>query len=83
LLYYLSSPSYLYYNINIIDLRYIDYLQSSVNLISYLSPVLHPYSALSVFTDWWQFLPFIRISTLRTPHATGIFMSHRVSLVKP
>jgi len=23
-------------------------------LISYLSPVLHPYSALSVFTDWWQ-----------------------------
>ena len=52
-------------------------------LISYLSPVLHPYRALSIFTDWWQFLPFIRISTLRTPHATCIFMSHRVSLLKP
>ena len=52
-------------------------------VISYLSPVLHPHSTLSVFTDCWQFLPFIRISTLRTPHATCIFMSHRVSLVKP
>jgi len=30
-----------------------------------------------------RFLPFIRISTLRTAHATCIFMSHRVSLVKP
>jgi len=30
-----------------------------------------------------SYLPFFRISTLRTPHATCIFMSHRVSLVKP
>ena len=30
-----------------------------------------------------RFLPFIRISMLRTPHATCIFMSHRISLVKP
>ena len=30
-----------------------------------------------------KFLPFIRISTLRTPHTTCIFVSHRVSLVKP
>jgi len=30
-----------------------------------------------------RFLPFIRISTIPTPHATCIFMSHRVSLVKP
>ena len=82
-LYYLSSPSYLNYSTNIIELQYIDYLQSSVILISYLSAVLHPNSALSVFTEWWQFLPFIRISTLRTPHATCIFMSHMVSLVIP
>ena len=27
-------------------------------------------------------LPFISVSTLRTPHATCVFMSHRVSLVK-
>jgi len=47
----------------------------------YLS-VLHPYSALSVFTGWWQFYPYQCI-TLRTPHATCIFMSNRVSLVKP
>ena len=29
-----------------------------------------------------RFLPFIRISVLRIPHATCIFMSHRVALVK-
>jgi hypothetical protein len=29
-----------------------------------------------------RFLPFIRISVLRTPHATCIFMSRRASLVK-
>jgi len=50
-------------------------------LISYLS-VLHPFSALSVSTDWWQFYRYQCI-TLRTPHATCVFMSHRVSLVKP
>ena len=54
LLYYLLSSSFLYYSINIIDLQYIEYLQSSVILFSYLSPVLHPYNALSLFTDWWQ-----------------------------
>jgi hypothetical protein len=54
-----------------------------VILVSYLFTRITPlYSALSVFTDWWQLLPFIRISVLRTLHATCIFMSHRVSLVK-
>ena len=53
-----------------------------MSLISYLT-VLHPYSALPAFTDGWQFLPFISVSTLRTPHATFILMSDRVSLVKP
>jgi len=28
-------------------------------------------------------LPFISVSTLRTPYATCILISHRVSLVKP
>jgi len=67
---------------NIIDLQYIDYLQSSVILISYLSPVLYPYSALSVFSDWRQISTVYHDSTLRTPYATCIFMSHTVSLAK-
>ena len=82
--YHLLSPSYLYYSIIIINLQYIDCLQSSVILVSYLSPVLHPYIAhCQYLLTGGSFLPFKRISTSRTPHATCIFMSHRISQVKP
>jgi len=67
LFYYFSSSSYLYYSIIIIDLQYIDYLQSSVILISYLSSVLHPHTALSVFTDWWQFSTFYQDISVTNP----------------
>jgi hypothetical protein len=55
-----------------------------VILGNYLSSVLHPYIAHCQYllTDG-SFLPFIKISVLGTPHATCIFMSHRLSLVKP
>jgi len=41
--------------------------------------VLHPYSALPVFTGWWQIYPFAGINVTNPSR----YLSDRVSLVKP
>jgi hypothetical protein len=53
------------------------------DFVPYLTSVLHPICALSVFTDWWQFYRLLRHLSHEPIHATCILMSKGVSLVKP
>jgi len=63
-------------------LQYIDYSQVQLWPVTCLR-VLHLYIAHCQYLLIGGRLPFPSVLSLRTPHATCIFMSYRVPLVKP